>query len=149
MSSLISRRSSFSSCRTSVLMSTTCGCSICRRLNASSCRVSDAARSPADWISTRSCRSGSSVGHVVEHQVAVAENRRQQVVEVVRDAAGELADRLHLLRLAQLLFELAALGDVARVDDDGADRRIAEAIDADAFHDPPVAVGVLEAHFAG
>ena len=28
----------------------------------------------------------------------------QQVVEIVRDAAGELADRLHLLALAQLLF---------------------------------------------
>ena len=32
---------------------------------------------------------------------------RQQVVEVVRDAAGELADRLHLLRMAQRLFGLA------------------------------------------
>ena len=64
----------------------------------------------------------------------------------MRDAAGQLADRLHLLRLPQLLLELPALGDVARVDDDGADRRIVEAVDADAFHDPPVAVGVLEAH---
>ena len=32
----------------------------------------------------------------------------QQVVEVMRDAAGELADRLHLLRLAQLLLALCA-----------------------------------------
>ena len=31
----------------------------------------------------------------------------QQVVEVVRDAAGELADGLHLLRLAQGLLGLA------------------------------------------
>ena len=28
----------------------------------------------------------------------------QQIVEIVRDAAGELADRLHLLRLAQRLL---------------------------------------------
>ena len=32
----------------------------------------------------------------------------------MRDAARELADRLHLLRLAQLLLERVALGDVAR-----------------------------------
>ena len=32
-----------------------------------------------------------------------------QVVEVMRDAAGELADRLHLLRLAQLGLELQPL----------------------------------------
>src|SRR6478752_4668912 len=45
-------------------------------------------------------------------QVAVADHRRHQVVEVVRDAAGELADGLHLLRLAQLLLELMAAADV-------------------------------------
>ena len=36
-----------------------------------------------------------------------ADDAGQHVVEVVRDAAGELADRLHLLRLAQRLFGLA------------------------------------------
>ena len=84
---------------------------------------------------------------LVEHQVAVAEDRREQVVEVVRDPAGELTDRFHLLRLAQLLLELAPLGDVARVDDDGADGGVAEAVDADPFHDPPRAVGVMEPDF--
>ncbi len=34
---------------------------------------------------------------------------REQVVEVVRDAAGEPADRLHLLRLPQLLLQPPAL----------------------------------------
>ena len=58
----------------------------------------------------------------------------------MRDAAGELADGLHLLRLPQLLFELAPLGDVAGVEDDGTDRRILQTVDADALHDPPVAV---------
>src|SRR6266404_7934332 len=31
----------------------------------------------------------------------------------MRETAGELTDRLHLLRLAQLFLEIAALGDVA------------------------------------
>ena len=83
---------------------------------------------------------------LVEHQRAVAEDGGQQIVEIVRDAAGELPDRLHLLRLAQLLLEPPALGDVARVDHDRRDRRLAEAIDADAFHDPPAAVGMPEAN---
>ena len=39
-------------------------------------------------------------------QLAVAEDRAQDVVEVVRDAAGEVAHRLHLLGLLQLRFEL-------------------------------------------
>ena len=36
----------------------------------------------------------------------------QQIVEIVGDAAGELAERLHLVRLAQLLLGLAALADL-------------------------------------
>ena len=36
----------------------------------------------------------------------------EEVVEVVRDAAGELADGLHLLRMAQRFLALAPLGDV-------------------------------------
>jgi hypothetical protein len=47
-----------------------------------------------------------------ERELAVAHDRRQQVVEVVGDAAREPPDRLHLLRLAQLLFEPAPLGHV-------------------------------------
>ena len=47
------------------------------------------------------------VGDLVAHQeqVAVAVDRGQQVVEVVGDAAGELADRLHLLALDELRLE--------------------------------------------
>ena len=33
-----------------------------------------------------------------------AENAGEQIIEIVSDAAGELADRLHLLRLAQLVL---------------------------------------------
>ena len=47
-------------------------------------------------------------------QVKAAEHRGEQVVEVVRDAAGQLADRIHLLRLDQLAFERALLGDVGQ-----------------------------------
>ena len=38
----------------------------------------------------------------------------QDVVEVVRDAAGEAPDRLHLLRLPHLRFESRSLRNVAR-----------------------------------
>ena len=51
--------------------------------------------------------------HARLQQLQAAGDAGQQVVEVVREAAGELAHRLHLLRLAQLLLQLLALGDVA------------------------------------
>jgi hypothetical protein len=54
-------------------------------------------------------------------QLDVAENHRKDVVEVVRDAAGELSHRFHLLRLKQRLARLLErlicqpeLGDVVR-----------------------------------
>ena len=42
----------------------------------------------------------------------VAEDGRQQVVEVVRHAAGELPDGFHLLRLTELRLERFALADI-------------------------------------
>ena len=54
-------------------------------------------------------------------RLGVADHDRQQIVEVVREAAGELADRLHLLRLRQLLFGPLAAGEVVdHADEDGA-----------------------------
>ena len=47
-------------------------------------------------------------------QVEIAHRGHQQIVEVMRDAAGELADRLHLLRLAQLLLRPLARRDLDR-----------------------------------
>ena len=44
---------------------------------------------------------------------------RKHVVEVVRDAAGELTDGIHLLLLLDLVFERAPLGIVERIDDGG------------------------------
>ena len=43
----------------------------------------------------------------------MAVNDGEDVVEIVRDAAGELADGLHLLRLAQLLLQPPVQGHVA------------------------------------
>ena len=51
-------------------------------------------------------------------ELAVAADRGQEVVEVVRDAAGEPSDRLELLRVQQLLLQQALIGDVPVVDDD-------------------------------
>ena len=48
---------------------------------------------------------------------------RQQVVEVVRDAAGQLADRLHLLGLPELLFDPLGRSDVADESREEAARR--------------------------
>ena len=50
----------------------------------------------------------------LQQQIGKADDRRQHVVEVVRDAARELADGLHLLRLRDAAFERLLLG---RVDD--------------------------------
>ena len=48
----------------------------------------------------------------LQQKFGVSGNHHQQIVEVVRDAARQPADGLHLLRLAQLLFERAPFGDV-------------------------------------
>src|SRR6266404_3738438 len=45
-------------------------------------------------------------------ELRVGEDDRQQVVEVVGDTAGELADRFHLLSLTELFFQAASLTDV-------------------------------------
>ena len=51
-------------------------------------------------------------------RVEIADHDRQHVVEVVRDAAGELADGFHLLRLEQLLLDAPAVGDVEAAAED-------------------------------
>ena len=54
-------------------------------------------------------------GDAALEQLQIADHDAEQIVEVVRDAAGELADRFHLLRLQQPRFEALLLGQV--VDD--------------------------------
>src|SRR5208282_1307022 len=48
----------------------------------------------------------------LEQKLGVAGDHHQQVVKVVRDAAGEAADRFHLLRLTQLQFQGAGFSNV-------------------------------------
>ena len=77
---------------------------------------------------------------VGEQQVAVADDRLQHIVEVVRHAAGELADRVHLLRLGELLLHLTEVGGVEGVED----RRLAvRAGIADRRHPDPDGAGIL------
>ena len=45
--------------------------------------------------------------------VEAADHHGQQVVEIVREAPGQLAERLHLLALPKLLLRGLQLGDVA------------------------------------
>src|SRR5262249_44452484 len=45
-------------------------------------------------------------------ELAVAEDRREKVVEVVRDPTRELADRAELLGLEELLLESLSLADI-------------------------------------
>jgi hypothetical protein len=59
-----------------------------------------------------------------QHQVAMADDRRQDIVEVVRHAAGKLADDLHLGRLRNLALELRFLAIVLEQEED---RGVAEA----------------------
>ncbi len=55
---------------------------------------------------------GRNFGQLLQ-EVEIADDDRQQIVEVMGDAAGQLADGLELLRLAQLFLELHPLSDVA------------------------------------
>ena len=63
-------------------------------------------------ISSMSARRSSGGPKLSSTKLAVAEDRRQQVVEVVRHAAGQLADGFHLLRLPELRLERLALADI-------------------------------------
>src|SRR5207245_946171 len=54
-----------------------------------------------------------------EHEFTVSIDHRQEIVEVVGDAAGELTGSLHFLGLAQLRLQTLALSDVG---DDPANR---------------------------
>src|SRR4051794_24664873 len=49
---------------------------------------------------------------LVEEEIAVAENGGEKIIEVVGNAAGELAERFHLLRANELVLKLFARRDV-------------------------------------
>ena len=47
-------------------------------------------------------------------QARVALDDREQIVEIMRDSRGELADGLHLLHLPELVLKVEPIGDVLR-----------------------------------
>ena len=112
------RRSSSDMPATSWLASTGRGSSAWRRANASSRWVSVAARcAPCVDHAQRAADARLVGAERLRQQTARSVSAPpmidgQQVVEVVRDAAGELADRFHLLRLAQRFLGAHALGDL-------------------------------------
>ena len=83
------------------------GCSTCLRLNASSWCVRFAARSDASTTCSQIVGRRVSSAGAHQRELRVAGDDRDEIVEVVRDAAGERADRLELLRLAELRLALA------------------------------------------
>ena len=54
---------------------------------------------------------------VGKQQIGEADDGGQHIVEIVRNSAGELTDRLHLLALRKLLLERPLLGGFERIDD--------------------------------
>ena len=79
-----------------------------RRANASSWAVRTAAFSAAWTIALAKRLRRSSARPGAAEDVGRALDHSQQIVEIVGDAAGQLAERLHLLALAELLLRLRA-----------------------------------------
>ena len=90
---------------------TTFGASGWRRPKASSCEASFEPREMAAIAVCSRCSARRLPATSRAEELQVAADDLQHVVEIVRDAAGELADRLHLLRLAQLRLGRRAFGD--------------------------------------
>ena len=83
-------------------MSMSCGINGCLRANASRLRVRSASAFGGGHDAL-----GDVVQFLVRHQLLgevfrIAENDGQQIVEIMRDAAGELTHRLHFLGLGEL-----------------------------------------------
>ena len=51
-----------------------------------------------------------------QQEFAIADDDGEQIVEVVRHAARQLADRLHLLRLREFGLQRLLLGDVDQIE---------------------------------
>ena len=62
---------------------------------------------------------------ITEEERQVVADELDRCVDLVGDARGELADGLELLRLAQVVLQAPAVGDVADVQHDAADGAVA------------------------
>ena len=77
------------------------------RANASSWRVRSAARWVDEMMRSSPCAASASTS--LGESLDVGHDHHQDIVEVVRDAAGQFADRLHLLALPQLVLDVSAM----------------------------------------
>src|SRR5689334_935109 len=75
------------------------------------------------------------------------QNGRQNIIKIVSDATGELADGFHFLCLPQLRFELLALGDVTHVQHHTRYVRVVKTVLADNFEVAPGSVQSVEPKF--
>ena len=76
-------------------------------------------------------------------------NSHEQIIEIMSDTAGESSDRLHLLRLAQMIFHKFAHCNIAGVHDDAVYSRVVQAVITQRFQINPRIVRFLKAEFAG
>ena len=83
------------------------GCSVWCRLSVSSWLVMTAAWLPASWMASTGSRSDAVRAEPVQQDLAVAQDHRQQVVEVVRHPAGQRRDRFEPLRLRRAGLQAA------------------------------------------
>jgi hypothetical protein len=108
------RRSSSRSPRSS-----TCGRKVWRREKAS--RLPNQARGPVGVLLDLHDVLEGRIGRLmrVEQEVGRHHDGGQHIVEVVRDAAGELADRFHPGALVDLVLQRTLAGDLEHIDDRG------------------------------
>ena len=104
---------------------TTTGSSGCWRAKASSCDARLAPRSTAAIAASMRLLVGLATARFWLQQLQVAADDLQHIVEVVGDAAGQLADRFELLRLVQgRLAQLQFPGTLQQLFLAGLERRI-------------------------
>ncbi len=109
---------------TTLFKGSSLGLSTCLRLKASNWRVSELAWASDFWMCSDRLVVGIPRRQAAVEQIAVAQDGLHEIVEIVRDAAGQTPDRLHLLRLPVLVLQALAFGNVAH-DDNEHDRAAA------------------------
>ena len=83
-------------------------------------RTSLADRSVCSLMTRSASRAAGSLLGVAQQQLGVGEDRREQVVEVVGEAAGQLADHRQAVLLLEAARQLALAGGVVEEQDPGA-----------------------------
>ena len=93
---------------------------------------------------------------LLQQQVRVSEDRRQYVVEIVRDAARQPSHGLHLVGLPQAflarterILSFPAVGDVAMIRDNRADGSVPKMTDEDRFAETAGSRSMLDAILDG